>query len=74
MIEMSAIYFSDVLDVTSLLQIIIDVQHIYTENKLFFDLFSELIMLMPSTIDKIKAYHTFTDIEVQHSHQIYNYL
>lgn len=71
---MSAISFSDELDVTSLLQIIIDVQHIYTENKLFFDLFSELIMLMPSTIDKIKAYDTFSDIEVQHSHQIYNYL
>lgn len=65
---MSAISFSDELDVTSLLQIIIDVQHIYNENKLFFDLFSELIMHMPSTINKIKAKFndTFLDVEVQH--------
>lgn len=66
MIRMSAISFSDELDVTSLLQIIIDVQHIYNEKKLLFDLFSELIMHMPSTINKIKANDTFSHVEVQH--------
>ena len=51
---MSDMPFSDELNVTSLFQIVINVQRIYFSKKLFFDLFSELIMLVPSTVKKLK--------------------
>lgn len=70
MISMSAISFSDELDVILLLQIIVDVQSIYSENKLFFDLFSELVVLMPSTVDKINAIEPITNIQVYKTHYI----
>ena len=70
MISMSAISFSDELDVILLLQIIVDVQSIYSENKLFFDLFSELVVLMPSTVDKINAIEPITNIQVYKTHCI----
>ena len=70
MISMSAISFSNELDVILLLQIIVDVQSIYSENKLFFDLFSELVVLMPSTVDKINAIEPIINIQVYKTHCI----
>lgn len=64
MISMSGISFSDEIDILSLLQIIVKVQSIYTENKVFFDLFSVLVMLMPTTADNLKTKCNISNIEV----------
>lgn len=50
---MTSVLITDVLDVSSLFQTIVDIHSIYNESKVYFDLFSELIMLMPSTVDTI---------------------
>uniref|UniRef100_A0A1X7U225 AAA+ ATPase domain-containing protein n=1 Tax=Amphimedon queenslandica TaxID=400682 RepID=A0A1X7U225_AMPQE len=64
MIAMLAIPFSNELNVTSLFQIVVNVQKIYSENKSFFDLFSELIVLVPSTVHKMKSKPNDSNIEI----------
>ncbi|XP_019858868.1 PREDICTED: E3 ubiquitin-protein ligase rnf213-alpha-like [Amphimedon queenslandica] len=64
MIAMSGISFSDELDVTSLFQVVVNVQKVYSENKSFFDLFSELIMLVPSTVNKMSLKSNDSNIQI----------
>ena len=65
MIAMSGISFSDELNVTSLFQIVVNVQRVYFENRSLFDLFSELIMLVPSTVHKMSSKPNDSNIQVK---------
>ena len=64
---MSGISFSDELNVTSLFDIVVNVQKVYFGNKLFFDLFSELIMLVPSTVLKMSSKPSDSNIQVKNN-------